>query len=135
MKCETKYCRNTATKKTKCAKCVTQHYRLANPIKYAFDTLKHNAKRRGKYFDLTIEQFTDFAKKVGYLAKNGIYKYSYHIDRIDESKGYEINNIQALTNSENVRKYKVHAFNEKGKPCDFKTVTSTPCLPSPEIPF
>ena len=79
-------------------------WRKKNPVKYAYQSLKNNAKRRGKVFELTLEQFKEFAIKTRYMAKRGIYKNSYHIDRIDEAKGYTIDNIQVLTNSENIKK-------------------------------
>ena len=84
-----------------CSKC----QRLKNPEKYAYQTLKDNAKRRGKEFTLTLEQFCKFAIKTNYIAKKGRRKDSIHIDRIRENDGYTEDNIQALTNTQNVRKY------------------------------
>ena len=74
-------------------------------MKAAYCNLKANAKRRGKEFSLTFEQFRDFAIKTDYHQKKGVEKESFHIDRIDEEKGYSIDNIQVLTNSQNVKKY------------------------------
>ncbi len=82
--------------------------------------LKNNARRRGKDFQLTFEQFLEFAVKSGYIAGKGIYKESLHIDRIDETKGYTVDNIQVLTNIENVRKYLSYNYDKNGVPCDFK---------------
>jgi len=80
-------------------------WRKKYPLKAAYQTLKYNAKRRGKEFDLTFEQFKEFAIKTKYEKKRGVYADSYHIDRIDETKGYTIDNIQVLTNVQNLRKY------------------------------
>ncbi len=80
-------------------------WREKNPMKAAYQTLKYNAKRRGKEFDLTFEQFKEFAIKTEYINKRGKNKDSYHIDRIDENKGYTIDNIQVLTNTKNLFKY------------------------------
>ena len=88
-----------------CYRCRYAKRKQNNPLNEAYKTLKYNARRRNKLFTLTIDEFTQFCKETNYLNKRGIGKNSYHIDRIDESKGYTIDNIQVLTNSENVRKY------------------------------
>ena len=84
-----------------CSKC----QRLKNPEKYAYQTLKDNAKRRGKEFDISFEDFKIFCVKTSYIAKKGRKKDCLHVDRILETSGYTKENIQALTNTENVRKY------------------------------
>jgi len=55
-------------------------------------------------FTLTIEQFKQFCTRTEYLLYKGITKSGYTIDRINHERGYEIDNIQVLTNSENVKK-------------------------------
>ena len=82
-----------------------KEWREKHPMKAAYQTLKYNARRRGKEFDLTFEQFEKFAIETDYFIKKGKSKKSYHIDRIDETKGYSIDNIQALENSKNIKKY------------------------------
>lgn len=42
----------------------------------------------------------------------GRYKESYHIDRIDENKGYHIGNIQLLTNTQNIKKFFDHYYDD-----------------------
>ena len=66
--------------------------------------LKNNAKRRGKEFLLTLEQFTDFATcyQINYGKKRT--KDTWTIDRIDPDRGYSIDNIQPLTLSANSEK-------------------------------
>lgn len=91
-----------------------------HPDKYAYKNLKTNAKRRGKEFSLTFEEFIEFAIKHNYIAGKGITKTGLHIDRIDNRKGYTIDNIQVLTNSENIRKYMTYDIGLKGKPVNFK---------------
>jgi len=101
-----KYCNNISAKnRNECNTCKNRKYAKKNPLKYSYNSLKNNSKRRGKTFDLTFEQFKEFCIETEYLNKKGIYKNSYHIDRIDESKGYSIDNIQLLTNIKNVKKY------------------------------
>ena len=76
-----------------------------DPIGQAFRRLKSHAKQRGKEFEITKEEFSQFCVKSEYLQRKGIQKECYHIDRIDEMKGYSLDNIQVLTNSENIKKY------------------------------
>ena len=68
--------------------------------------LRNNAKRRGKFFDLTYEQFLEFLKKdaPNYMRKRGRTVKKLQIDRIDPDKGYTATNIQCITTLENIRK-------------------------------
>jgi len=101
-------------KKT-CCSCNYKQKKKSNPIRIAYTSLKNHAKERGKDFSLTLNQFKEFCVKSNYLNCKGIEKFSYHIDRIDERKGYEIGNIQLLTNTENVIKYiKFIEVNQQG---------------------
>jgi len=122
-KCGTKHCRNKALKaRTICSKCQMRIFAERHPEKYAFNNLKQNAKRRGKVFELTFEQFQQFAIESEYMAGKGITKNGLHIDRIDPEKGYLIENIRVLTNSENVKRhqrYLKHGFDESGIPESF----------------
>lgn len=88
----------------KCSSCRSRAYRKKFPIKYAFTTLKSNAKRRGIEFSLTIEYFTLFCTKTNYIRGKGKTSESYSIDRIDINKGYVEDNIQILTLRENTQK-------------------------------
>lgn len=71
------------------------------PESYTYSLLKSNAKRRGKEFTLTLEEFKTFCQETGYLQGKGKKKKSMSIDRIDHTKGYSIDNIQILSLSEN----------------------------------
>lgn len=56
--------------------------------------------------DITFEEWKEFAIEVSYMKKKGITRTGYHIDRKDETLDvYNRDNIQLLTNEENVRKY------------------------------
>jgi hypothetical protein len=104
-KCNTKFCRNAAAHHRKfCNTCVSKKKRAKNPVRYAYDVLKMNAKRRGKHFGITFKEFQKFARRSDYLAGKGRRKESYTIDRIDNSKGYVIGNLQILTLSQNSKK-------------------------------
>lgn len=99
-----------------CNSCNYRQKKLKNPIRIAYTSLKSHAKERGKNFTLTLEEFTWFCIKSNYLNRKGIKKFSYHIDRIDETKGYEVGNLQLLTNTENARKYiKFVEINRNGR--------------------
>lgn len=124
IQCKTPYCINYVKKGRKtCSSCVGKKTREKHPLKYAYTALRTNAKRRGKEFTLTFEEFKEFVIKTDYMAKKGIYKTSFHIDREKEHLGYTKNNIQALTNSENVKKYLEYYWNEEEKKMHYTTVT------------
>jgi hypothetical protein len=104
-RCPVKWCRKPGRQgRTLCAKHTKQKYRANNPAKAAYDTLRHNAKRRRKIFDLTYEEFLMFIEATAYLDNKGRTKHCYHIDRIDPAKGYTLSNIRVLTCSENTVK-------------------------------
>jgi hypothetical protein len=104
--CVSRCCMNTRREGSNfCHKHNNRRYRANNPERYAFHTLKDNAKRRGHFFDLTYEDFLAFLKShPNYMANKGRKSSSIHIDRIDINKGYTLSNLQTLTNRENVQK-------------------------------
>lgn len=102
-KCKTKHCRNT-TKGSFCTTCHVRNHRKKDPIRYAYQTLKDNSKRRGKEFTLTLEEFKTFCVHTDYITGKGKSKESYSIDRVDNTKGYTIDNIRVITLSENSKK-------------------------------
>lgn len=129
MICSTPYCRGKRAKgRTICHKCKARRYRENNPEKAAFQNLRTNAKRRGKEFSITFDQFKKFCVKTDYLKKRGRSSSGFHIDRIDEQGPYSIENIQVLTNSENVKKFLEYSHKDnfaryrKEKEPDFKEV-------------
>jgi len=86
--CITKHCRNKRARGKKCYTCISREQTLKNPMGRAYRNLKSNAKRRGKSFTLTYEQFAYFAIKTDYLNKRGITSEGYHIDRKLNCYGY-----------------------------------------------
>ncbi len=90
-------------------------------MRASYHNHKSNAKRRNIPCDLTFEQFSEFCIKTDYLNGCGRGADSYHIDRIDESKGYTIDNIQKIKNSENIKKSIIYRMTRKG-PVDFKVI-------------
>ena len=124
MRCKTKFCRNEAVKGNYCNTCKIRKYRKKNPIKASFYALKANAKRRGKIFLLTFDQFEKFAIDTDYYKKKGIKQKSYHIDRIDETGPYSIDNIQVLTNQKNVKKFLRYRYDEAERKMIFSLDTN-----------
>lgn len=99
-KCCTPYCRNR-TQYNKCSTCSSREWRKQNPMRASYLNLKSNSKRRGKDFTLTYEEFTEFCRETKYIQGKGKSLDSYTIDRIDNDKGYTIDNIQVLTFADN----------------------------------
>lgn len=87
-----------------------------DPVAFAYRKLKSNAKLRGKTFTITIDDFRAFCQKLPYMVGKGRTKDSYHIDRIDNSKGYEPGNLQLLTNAENRRKQLMADYSDHRRP-------------------
>lgn len=104
MQCRKCQIRQAVKHRTKCGTCRSKEYRKNNPLQSAYITLRYNAKRRGKAFDLTFEEFKEFAIATDYIIKKGKQKLSYTIDRIHDTEGYTRDNIQVLTNADNVKK-------------------------------
>lgn len=114
-KCSTKYCRKpAATQKTKCHACRKAEWKKNNPIRAAYCNLRTNAKRRGKEFTITFEEFEKWCEETQYMFGKGRTATSYTIDRIDPERGYSIDNIRVLTNSENVRRHQKYLRYEMG---------------------
>lgn len=122
MACKTKYCKKPHTKNSKyCHSCKQEKKKQKDHVKYCYWTLRNNAKRRGKIFELTLNEFREFAHKTNYMVGKGKQKESYHIDRINENGPYSVNNIQILTNTENVRKFLRYEYDQNGVPANFTT--------------
>lgn len=88
---------------------------MKNPAYYVFETVRASARKRGIDFKLTFEEFQEFDRQTGYVASVGRESESLTIDRIDTTKGYQLNNIRALTYKENVSK-KLNGLTEPYEP-------------------
>lgn len=122
--CATKFCCNKKAKKSNyCNTCNHKKWKTKNDqnkMRYAYNNLKQNSKRRGKHFDLSFEQFQEFCYKTDYIRGVGKKSESYTIDRIDNNLGYTVDNIVCIPKGENSRKgtktlhfdyqYPEHAF-------------------------
>ena len=87
-----------------CHKHYARKLREEKPILVRYFQFKGNAKRRNKPFNITLEEFRQFCEDTGYLITKGKRGQNAIIDRIDNRKGYSINNIQLLTNRMNASK-------------------------------
>lgn len=98
MTCWTRFCRGRRDTHNGrvCAKCRRRMDRMNYPLREAFKTLRDNARRRKKPFDLTFQQFKDFAEKHGYMEGKGRESGCLHIDRKDPLKGYTYDNLTVL---------------------------------------
>ncbi len=107
--CVTSRClRSRSIDKSFCYTCEKRRWAESNPERYAYCNLKTNAKRRGKFFDLTFEQFLWFLKKYpDYMAKRGRRVKSLQIDCIENELGYTFLNIRSISAKAN--RYKQHA--------------------------
>jgi hypothetical protein len=103
-KCITPRCRNKTSRGFCCSTCRARKTREADPIRYAYTTSKNNAKRRGKIFELTFEQFKAFFYKYDYIKGKGRTKESFTIDCIINDLGYVEGNIRILPLVDNARK-------------------------------
>ena len=119
MECKYKYCTREAQKyRQYCTKHKHVVYKETHPYRYAWNSLRSNAARRKREWEerhgrttarynveLTFDEFKQFCYKTQILVGRGRSIDAYHIDRIDVNKGYSVDNIQVLTNGQNVRKY------------------------------
>lgn len=117
MECLSPHCRNKkAPRGNYCYSCVSRKYAKKHPEKYTFNNLRSNSKRRGKIFTLTFEQFLRLCTETEYMQRKGVTKFSLHLDRIEEERGYTYENLQTLENTENVKKYLAWKYrDESGK--------------------
>jgi cobalamin biosynthesis protein CobT len=107
--CIVKGCKRVAIGKF-CNSCRVKDWRFKHPVEYAYSNLKNRAKQRGIPFEISLQDFKSFCHKTQYIAGKGRTANSLSVDRIDQSKGYVKGNLQALTLSENVKKYVSYCY-------------------------
>lgn len=69
-----------------------------------FLKVKWSAKLRDIPFNLTFEDFCEFDAVTDYVARRTLAGEDITIDRVNEERGYEKDNLQVLTRGENSRK-------------------------------
>lgn len=106
-KCTTYRCTNTPTgSRTHCETCRKRIWREHNLAKDAYQNLKSSAGRRGIPFDLSLEDFIEFATPCNYLIAKGRSKEGLTVGRINENPalgyyGYRKDNIMPQKLGEN----------------------------------
>lgn len=75
-------------------------------MRASYDTLKANAKRRKKFFDLTFDQFKQFCYETPYMAGKGRTVVSFSVDCEIDIKGYTAGNLKLRTIGANASKGK-----------------------------
>lgn len=82
----------------RCSACARADWALRNPEKYLYANLRGNARRRGKVFTITFEEFKAFLESENYLRrKRGRSKTSVSVDRVINELGYIAGNLKAIT--------------------------------------
>ena len=103
--CQAHGCKNKSPKKDRfCPKHRHRYVKHTNMLRYTYNALKSNAKRRKKSFSLTIEEFKVICFASGYLKGKGKAKSSLTIDRKNPRCGYHVWNVRIITLSENSKK-------------------------------
>ena len=96
------HCRKQRNRGRLCYKHRQEVYKLRHPLRYFFNNHRQNAKRRGKVWSLSFEQYALLWKLSGRLPHVKSDGMMWAIDRIDESRGYEWGNVRIvdfMTNS------------------------------------
>jgi hypothetical protein len=88
----------------KCYRCIQAQWRERHPLRAMYNKVKWSAALRDVPFKLTFEEFCDFDAATDYTARRTLAGEDITIDRKDETKGYEKDNLQVLTRGENSRK-------------------------------
>ena len=91
-------------KQVLCSQHALRLWRHKNPIRSAWNDLVTKCRRKKRELGLTFEQFQEFVSRTRYIDNKGRERHCFHIDRIDPSRGYHMDNIQVLTCSENTAK-------------------------------
>lgn len=87
-----------------CPKHYQRKIKERDPVYNRYMNFKGNAKRRGKEFSITLDQFRAFCKRTGYIVTKGRRGFNATIDRRCNAQGYHIWNIQLLSHRANSSK-------------------------------
>ena len=86
-----------------------QAWRLRNPTRAAYATLRDHARGRGLEFSLSWEFFAALSAATGYAAGRGSAPDALAVDRLDFRQGYTEQNVRIVPVSENGAKGAVEA--------------------------
>lgn len=79
--------------------------RAIDPVGVRYNQWKQKAKQRKKPFNIPLAWFRQFCKETGYILQKGKRGKNATVDRVWNPDGYTVDNIQLLTNMQNIRKY------------------------------
>lgn len=88
-----------------CSSCKKQRWKEKDITRYYYYRLKERAKRRGKAFDLTLDEFRILCEETGYIRLRQA-GYDATWDRVRERDGYSFSNMQMLVRTDNIKKFK-----------------------------
>lgn len=106
-KCSTPFCKRRLKRgENTCSSCRSRKCRKSNPMRYCYSNLKSSAAKRDIFFDLTFEEFEEFAYECDYINRRGRLSKCMTVDRVQVGKypGYTKSNIQPMTKGDNSRK-------------------------------
>lgn len=109
-------CRNKPCKRKRglCHKHYSIYRRIVDPVYNRYENFKKNAAKRpwnggiGIPFSITLQEFREFCQRTGYIIQKGKRGRNCTIDRVINTEGYHIWNIEIRSNEANVRKYHNH---------------------------
>lgn len=134
--CKVDGCKRKINSLGLCKKHYNVDQRSRNPLKYSFNNLKSNAKRRGKIFTISFDYFCKFAIETNYILSKGITKTGYTIDCIIEELGYAEGNIRSILNPDNVKKQRrkemILKYDQQSKIAFFKEIKP---VDNNDVPF
>jgi hypothetical protein len=106
--CRVRGCRKRHGKKDRiCPKHKMFLWRTRCPVTAEYHRIRNKAKARGIPFLVSPEAFADFCEMTKYLELKGTNREDIHIDRKRSTDPYTIENMELLTNWQNVKKQNI----------------------------
>lgn len=102
-----------------CHKHYARRLKERDPVYARYNQFCSKATKRGIENTITLEQFRDFCQRTGYIITKGYRGQNATLDRIRNSEGYNIDNIQLLTNRANASKGNRDENGEVDEYCPF----------------
>lgn len=93
------------TKKKYCPCHHHQALKRRDPISYIYSHRKQRAKARGHAWSLSLAEFRQWCQQTGYHLHTGRTAESLSIDRLDNRRGYSLDNIACIPLGANAAKY------------------------------
>lgn len=81
-----------------------RRFRKNNPLSAAYASLRDHARERGILFTISFLQFSCIARISQYATQKGLERTALTVDRKDNLRGYEPENLKVMTRFENIEK-------------------------------